>query len=162
MARSKQTELERQALLLDNQLCFPLYAAANLVQRMFRPLLAPLGLTYVQYLVMLVLWERGEAYVGELKKCLHLDIGTMTPLLKRMEKAGLITRTRDPDDERRVIVAPTPHGHALRAKAAQAPLMLLGELETPIEEIIALRDMTSALVTRMARKFERMEGQAHG
>ncbi len=104
-------------LRLDNQVCFPLYAATNLLQRLYRPLLAPLGLTYSQYLVMLILWERAPVTVGEIGSCLHLDNGTLTPLLKRMERGGFITRNRDPRDERRVLVAPTPHGRELRAQA---------------------------------------------
>ncbi|PWW31736.1 MarR family winged helix-turn-helix transcriptional regulator [Chromohalobacter israelensis] len=96
-------------LRLDRQICFPLYAATNLMQRLYRPLLTPLGLTYSQYLVLLVLWERESATVGELRDCLHLDAGTITPLLKRMERGGLVTRSRDRQDERRVIIALTPH-----------------------------------------------------
>jgi DNA-binding MarR family transcriptional regulator len=160
MAKRRETEEEHQALLLDNQLCFPLYAAANLVQRIYRPLLAPLGLTYAQYLVMLLLWEHGQAYVGELRKCLHLDIGTVTPLLKRMEQAGFVTRTRDAADERRVIIALTPHGKRLRARAAAIPRALMRDLDIPLREIFALRDKTQALVTRMAHDLEEAKERA--
>src|SRR6516164_10896067 len=97
-------DAEFDPLRLDHQLCFPLYAATNLLQRLYRPLLAPLGLTYSQYLVMMALWERSPATVSELRARLHLDNGTVTPLLKRMEQGGFITRRRDPDDERRVII----------------------------------------------------------
>ena len=97
-------------LRLDHQVCFPLYAATNLMQRLYRPLLEPLGLTYAQYLVMLLLWAQAPMSVGKLRACLHLDIGTLSPLLKRMERSGLITRRRDADDERRVLVALTPLG----------------------------------------------------
>ena len=87
-------------LLLDRQICFPLYAATNLLNRRYGPVLRPLGLTYPQYLVMLVLWEEEPQTVGGLGTRLYLDSGTLTPLLKRMEAAGHVTRSRDPDDER--------------------------------------------------------------
>ena len=91
-------------LLLDRQVCFPLYAATNLLNRLYGPVLKPLGLTYPQYLVMLVLWEEEPQTVGSLGARLYLDSGTLTPLLKRMEAAGLVSRTRDADDERRVLI----------------------------------------------------------
>ena len=89
-------------LCLDAQLCFPLYAATNLLGRAYRPLLEPLGLTYSQYLVMLALWQAAPVHVGDLARRLHLESGTITPLLQRMEKLGFLTRTRDTDDERQV------------------------------------------------------------
>jgi DNA-binding MarR family transcriptional regulator len=100
---------------LDQQLCFALYSASGLMTKVYRPLLEPLGLTYPQYLVMLALWERAPSMVGELGTALGLDSATLTPLLKRMEAGGLITRRRDPADERRVLVEPTAKGEALRA-----------------------------------------------
>ncbi|TPM30141.1 MarR family transcriptional regulator [Mesorhizobium sp. B2-3-4] len=99
---------------LDQQLCFALYSASGLMTRVYRPLLAPLGLTYPQYLVMLALWERAPSIVGDLGEALGLDSATLTPLLKRMEAGGLVTRRRDPADERRVLVEPTAKGQALR------------------------------------------------
>lgn len=111
-------------LSLDNQLCFPLYAASNLLGRVYRPLLAPLGLTYSQYLVMLVLWKEGPVHVGTLARRLYIDSGTMTPMLKRMQKLGLLTRTRDGTDERCVVVHLTPEGEALRTRAAEVPAAL--------------------------------------
>ena len=115
-------------LCLDSQLCFPLYAATNLLGRMYRPLLDPLGLTYSQYLVMLVLWEEGPIHVGGLARRLHIDSGTMTPMLKRMEKLGLLTQTRDRADERHVMVHLTPDGVALRTRAAEVPVALSGRI----------------------------------
>lgn len=94
-------------LRLDQQVCFPLYAATNLLQRLYKPLLEPLGLTYAQYLVVLVLSAQAPISVGELGACLHLDIGTLSPLLKRMERAGCIKRRRDADDKRRVLLTLT-------------------------------------------------------
>ncbi|MBZ9559286.1 MULTISPECIES: MarR family transcriptional regulator [unclassified Modicisalibacter] len=142
-------------LRLANQVCFPLYAATNLLQRLYRPLLEPLGLTYSQYLVMLMLWEREPVTVGDIGACLHLDNGTLTPLLKRMERGGFITRRRDPRDERRVLIAPTPHGKALRAQAAKIPEELARRLELAPDEIRTLRSSVVSLVDRLADDITR-------
>ncbi|OBA57277.1 hypothetical protein A5647_24570 [Mycobacterium sp. 1100029.7] len=98
--------------------CFALHAASRAVTAAYRPLLTPLGLTYPQFLVLSALWERDDRTVGELVELLQLDYGTMTPLLKRLEKRGLVRRTRSPDDERSVIVGLTDEGHGLRVRAA--------------------------------------------
>jgi len=140
----------RDPLRLDRQVCFPLYAAANLIQRLYRPLLAPLGLTYSRYLVMLALWERAPLSVGELCACLHLDVGTLSPLLKRMEQAGLVTRARDRHDDRKVIVAPTPHGRALRQDALVVPRTLAKQIGMRAQEAERLRLQTQALVAKLA------------
>lgn len=140
------TPADGNRLRLDHQLCFPLYAATNLVQRHYRPLLAQIGLTYSQYLVMLVLWERGTVHVGALRDCLHLDTGTVTPLLKRMEAAGLLTRTRDAGDERRVLVALTGHGDALRVPAAAIPARLAAQVGLPLDDLAQLHTLTTRLV----------------
>lgn len=105
------------SLQLDGQLCFALYSTSLALTRQYKPLLEPLGLTYPQYLALLVLWERDALSVNELGQRLFLDSGTLTPLLKRMEAAGWLTRTRAVDDERRVIVALTPAAQALRKQA---------------------------------------------
>lgn len=112
-------------LRLDQQLCFPLYAASNLMTRLYRPLLDELGLTYPQYLAMLVLWEATPCTVSALGERLLLDSGTLTPLLKRLESAGLVCRTRDVADERRVLVSLTENGLALRAHADGVPHRLV-------------------------------------
>ena len=140
----------RDPLRLDRQVCFPLYAAANLIQRLYRPLLAPLGLTYSRYLVLLALWEREPASVGALCACLHLDVGTLSPLLKRMEQAGLVSRARDRNDDRRVIVALTPHGRALREDALAVPRTLAKQIGLRPQEAERLRDQTQALVAKLA------------
>ncbi len=108
-------------LLLSRQLCFALHSTTLALGRAYQKVLAPLGLTYTQYLAMLVLWERGRLSVKELGEALILDSGTLTPLLKRMEQAGLVRRARDPRDERRVLVEATPEGLALRARAIGVP-----------------------------------------
>jgi DNA-binding MarR family transcriptional regulator len=143
---------ENDPLRLDRQVCFPLYAASNLLTRLYRPVLAELGLTYPQYLVMLVLWERSPQSVGSLGAKLHLDSGTLTPLLKRMEAAGLVTRQRDPDDERRVIIALTDPGRALRAQASMVPETLARELALSESDLTALRDAVQNVVAALSRE----------
>ncbi|MDQ0713951.1 MarR family winged helix-turn-helix transcriptional regulator [Streptomyces luteogriseus] len=113
------------SLLLDEQLCFALYAAQRAVTAAYRPLLDELGLTYPQYLVLLVLWERGETTVKELAAALRLDYGTVSPLLKRLEVAGLVRRERSARDERSVLVAVTGRGEELRERAGRVPGALL-------------------------------------
>lgn len=116
---------EGASLLLDEQLCFALYAAQRAVTAAYRPLLDDLGLTYPQYLVLLVLWERGETTVKELAAALRLDYGTVSPLLKRLEAAGLVRRERSARDERSVLVAVTGRGEELRERATCVPGALL-------------------------------------
>jgi DNA-binding MarR family transcriptional regulator len=137
---------EEDALALDRQICFPLYAASNLLTRLYRPVLADIGLTYPQYLVMLVLWGQAPQTVGSLGDRLHLDSGTLTPLLKRLQLAGLITRTRDVADERRVLIDLTTAGKALRKPASKVPATLATELHLDAEEIEVLRNSVMALV----------------
>lgn len=134
---------------LDRQVCFPLYAASNLLNRLYRPILGDLGLTYPQYLVMLVLWKHTPQTVGSLGDMLHLDSGTLTPLLQRMEKAGLISRTRDATDERRVLIDMTPNGRDLKSAAARVPEMLGAGLDIDAESIIELRGRVRALVAAL-------------
>jgi DNA-binding MarR family transcriptional regulator len=110
-----------EALKLDNQLCFPLYAAARKIVGAYTPYLKPLGLTYTQYITFMVLWEKDGLTVGEIGSRLHLDNGTLTPMLKKLEKQGYVDRRRDPDDERRVVVYLTDSGRALKAKLADVP-----------------------------------------
>lgn len=136
-------------LRLDNQLCFALYAASGLVTRAYRPLLEPLGLTYPQYLVMLALWEDAPRTVKALGQTLDLDSGTLTPLLKRLEAAGFVTRTRDAQDERRVQIALTDAGLALRDKAAEVPAALACQLNLPLDQIVDLRATLQDLARRM-------------
>jgi MarR family transcriptional regulator, organic hydroperoxide resistance regulator len=137
---------EEQALKLEAQLCFPLYAASNLLTRLYRPLLEKLGLTYPQYLVMLVLWERRSANVGELSAALHLDSGTLTPLLKRLEANGLVRRERSAEDERRVEVSLTREGEALKKRALEVPGALACRVGLGNERFIGLRAELRALM----------------
>ena len=107
---------EYEQLLLRNQLCFPMYACGRKIVGRYTPYLSPLGLTYTQYVVLMVLWEYETVNVGQLGSILHLDAGTLTPLLKRLEKAGYVTRKRSTEDERVTIISITPEGDALKEK----------------------------------------------
>jgi DNA-binding MarR family transcriptional regulator len=142
-----------QALRLDNQICFAVYSAAHAFNRVYKPLLDRLGLTYPQYLVMLVLWERDNVPLKDIGERLFLDSGTLTPLLKRLEVADLIKRTRSTEDERQVLIELTREGHALREKAKAVPQSILaasacsvGELVAMKNEIVALRDRLNAVL----------------
>ena len=125
-------------LKLENQICFPLYAAARKVTGGYTPFLKPLGLTYTQYLVMMVLWEHKSVTVGELGKKLFLDSGTLTPVVKKMEANGLVTRTRNDEDERVVDVAITDAGEALREQAEAIPEALACRMPLAPEEALEL------------------------
>ncbi|MCR5527701.1 MAG: MarR family transcriptional regulator [Saccharofermentans sp.] len=113
-----------EQLLLKNQLCFPLYACGRKIVGAYTPYLKPLGLTYTQYIVLMVLWEHRSVNVGQLGATLLLDAGTLTPLLKRMEQAGLVTRARSAEDERVTIVTITKKGEALKEKCKDIPLAM--------------------------------------
>jgi DNA-binding MarR family transcriptional regulator len=134
-------------LMLDNQICFAVYSTAHAFNRVYKPLLDKLRLTYPQYLVMLALWERDGVPVKDIGERLILDSGTLTPLLKRLEAAGLVKRTRSTEDERQVLIALTPQGQALKEKARAVPQGVLaasacslGELSAMKKDLVALRD----------------------
>ena len=118
---------EYEQLLLKNQLCFPLYACGRKIVAAYTPYLKPLGLTYTQYVVFMVLWEKESVNVGQLGKQLHLDAGTLTPLLKHLEKEGYITRVRSKEDERVTLISITDKGNALKEKCKDIPLKLASE-----------------------------------
>lgn len=136
-------------LLLDQQLCFALYAASRSVTSLYRPLLEPLGLTYPQYLVMLVLWEQDGLTVRELGQRLQLDSGTLTPLLKRLQAAALVTRQRRQEDEREVDIRLTAAGFALREKASGIPQCLAQCMQLPLEQMQTLRDELKRLTRQI-------------
>lgn len=137
-------------LALDRQLCLPLYAASRAVTRRYTDLLGEVGLTYPQYLCLLALWEAdGPLGVSELGMRLHLDSGTLTPLLKRMEAAGLVTRDRDRADERRVLVAVTDAGWALRARVADVPARLVEGLGMSEDDGRTLRMLLDRLISEL-------------
>ena len=125
-------------LALDQQLCFALYASSLAMTKLYKPLLEPLGLTYPQYLVMLVLWERDGITVSDVGARLTLDSGTLTPLLKRLQAGGLLARTRDTEDERRVLVKLTAAGCALKSRAMKVPPQVACAAACPLDELAAL------------------------
>ncbi len=134
---------------LDDQLCFALYAASRAVTQAYAPLLAPLGITYPQYLVLLVLWEEEAASVKRLGLRLQLDSGTLTPVLKRMEAQGLVVRRRDPEDERVVLVSLTAAGKGLRKGARAIQEQLLCRLDGKWKELARLRDELRRLTSHV-------------
>lgn len=129
-----------QALKLDNQLCFALYSTSLAMTKVYKPLLAKLGMTYPQYLVMLVLWENDGLMVSTIGERLYLDSGTLTPLLKRLEAAGLITRQRDAADERRVRTQLTAAGSAMKAEAASIPACIAAHTESDLQGLLSLNN----------------------
>lgn len=136
-------------LLLDQQLCFALYAASRSVTGLYRPLLEPLGLTYPQYLVMLVLWEQDGLTVRELGQRLLLDSGTLTPLLKRLQAAGLVDRQRRVEDEREVDIRLTAAGLALREQASAVPQCMAQRLQLSTAQMQTLRDELKRLTRQL-------------
>lgn len=129
-----------EQLLLDNQVCFALHSTSLLLTKVYKPLLQRLGLTYPQYLAMLVLWERDELTVGEISQRLLTDPGSLTPLLKRLAAEGLLTRTRSREDERVVIVKLTEQGHKLREQAKDIPQCILGASGRSVEQLRQLQE----------------------
>ncbi|UUU22748.1 MarR family winged helix-turn-helix transcriptional regulator [Streptomyces sp. DSM 40750] len=149
---TNQADAQRHgSLLLDEQLCFALYAAQRAVTAAYRPLLDELGLTYPQYLVMLCLWESGETTVKDLAGALRLDYGTVSPLLKRLESAGLLRRERSPRDERSVSVTLTGRGEQLRDRAAAVPTALSAATGLHGPEVARLRAELWELTARATK-----------
>lgn len=126
-------------LKLENQLCFPLYACSREIVKRYKPYLDPLDLTYTQYIAMMVLWEKKQVTVSEMGQDLHLDSGTLTPLLKKMEQKGLVTRRRMEQDERSVCVSITEKGEELKEKAIHIPEKMYGCLNISPEEAGTLK-----------------------
>ncbi|MGW4499785.1 MarR family winged helix-turn-helix transcriptional regulator [Micromonospora sp. NPDC004336] len=142
-------------LVLRRQVCFALYAASRALTDVYRPVLDEFGLTYPQYLVLLVLWERDDApTVSELGAALRLDSGTLSPLLKRLEAAGLVVRTRSARDERRVEVGLTGDGRALRHRMCEVPLRVARATGLTEAELVALRDTLTRVTETIHRQKE--------
>ena len=139
-------------LRLDNQVCFALYSASLAMTKLYKPLLDQIGLTYPQYLVMLVLWEQDGVTVSELGERLFLDSGTLTPLLKRLEAQGQIARLRDVQDERRVRITLTTEGRALRDQAEAIPQCVLQSTQCSIAELTALTTELKQLRDRLSEQ----------
>lgn len=135
-----------EKLKLENQLCFPLYACAKEVVRRYTPLLEPLGLTYTQYIVMMVLWEHKSISVGDMGRRLFLDSGTLTPLLKKMERNGWLSRQRSKDDERVVIVSITDTGKALQEIVSEVPVKMAQCVKLESDEALQLYTLLNKML----------------
>lgn len=144
-----------EQLKLENQLCFPVYAASRLITREYQPYLDQLGITYPQYLVLMILWERDHISVNEIAKKLILNTNTITPLLKRMEQQELLKRKRSKDDERKVIVQLTQQGKQLQEQAAAIPEKLTHQLLNgglDVNDLIKLKDNLSSIIDLLSKK----------
>lgn len=147
------TRDEQWSMLLSDQVCFALYAASRALTSLYRPVLDELGLTYPQYLVLLVLWERGSVPVRELGAALHLDYGTLTPLLKRLEAHGIVRRERSASDERSVLITLTEQGTALQDRARSVPALAGNATameRAELDQLLALLRKLTANVTAAA------------
>lgn len=136
-------------LKLENQLCFSLYAASREVIKLYKPILDEYGLTYTQYVTMLVLWEKERLTVKEIGQQLHLDSGTLTPLLKKLEKLELIHKYRDPKDDRVVIIELTEAGHSLKEQMSDVPKRVFCQVEGTIDEVQVLKKMLDDLLNKL-------------
>ena len=148
-------DMAYEQLKLDNQLCFPVYAASRLITREYQPFLDKLGITYPQYLVLMILWEEDGMPVNDIAKKLILNTNTITPLLKRMENQGIIKRKRSRQDERKVIVQLTAKGRELQEEAALIPEKLAGRLvegELNVDDLIRMKEMLDSMIRSLSGK----------
>ena len=139
------------SIRLDNQLCFPLYACAKEIVRLYRKPLEKLGLTYTQYVVMMVFWEYGGMTEKELGRIVHLDSGTLAPLLKRLEKQGIVTRTRPEGNENKLYIALTEKGERLKEDALHVPKEMSGCIRLPDEDLIMLKSLLDRMMATMEK-----------
>ena len=135
-----------EQLKLENQLCFPFYSVSRLIIRKYQPYLDRLGITYPQYLVMLVLWEKDGQTVNKIAQTLFLQTNTITPLLKRLEAQGIVSKQRSVTDERKVLVKLTANGKKMKARAAEIPYQLLEDISFPKDELLPLRDLLLRMI----------------
>lgn len=155
MADKKVTKDRYESIRLKNQLCFPLYACSKEIIRQYRKPLEKLGLTYTQYVVMMVLWEDGGMTEGDLGKKVYLDSGTLAPLLKRMEKQGIINRVRPDDNERKLFISLTEKGEAMKEQALDVPKAMNGCIDLPEDELRELKRLLDKAVSGMSKDNEK-------
>jgi len=155
MTEARRRPSEADLLRLDNQVCFPLYATSRLVTRLYHPLLEPLGLTYPQYIVMMILWEDAPCPIGSVGERSLLNTNTLTPLLKRLEQMELIERRRSAKDERVVEIHLTEAGTALRDRCVAIPETLAGSLDYPVEKLIQLKAILDELSERLREVLQK-------
>lgn len=139
-------------LRLESQLCFPLYATSRLVTRLYQPLLEPLGLTYPQYIVLMILWEYAPCPVSQISERALLNTNTLTPLLKRLEQLGFIRRQRRASDERVVEISLSPAGTELKARCACVPLEMMKKMSFPLEKAVALKTLLDEFLVDLRRQ----------
>ena len=150
--RKTQTKQPYECIQLENQLCFPLYACAKEVVRQYRKPLDPLNLTYTQYIVMMALWEYGTMTESELGKIVHLDSGTLAPLLKRLEKLGFIKRSRADNNERKLNITLTDKGETLKEQALSVPCQMEGCIPLSEQELSVLKKLLDKALIKMEEK----------
>ena len=155
MTDKKLTSDRYESIRLENQLCFPLYACSKEVIRQYREPLKKLGLTYTQYVVMMVLWEDGGMTEGDLGRKIHLDSGTLAPLLKRMEKQGMINRVRPDDNERKLFISLTEKGEAMKEQTLDVPKAMNGCIDLPGDELKELKRLLDKAVSGMSKDTEK-------
>jgi DNA-binding MarR family transcriptional regulator len=155
------TRDEQWSMLLSDQVCFALYAASRALTNLYRPVLDELGLTYPQYLVLLVLWERGSVPVGQLGAALHLDYGTLTPLLKRLEAHGIVRRERSASDERSVLITLTEQGAALQDRARSVPAFVGNATAMETAELDQIRDLLRKLTANVTAAADALSAKPH-
>ncbi|MEC1262425.1 MarR family transcriptional regulator [Bacillus swezeyi] len=143
---------EFEHMKLERQLCFLLYASSREMTKLYKPLLDELNITYPQYLALLLLWEHGELSVKKMGKLLYLDSGTLTPMLKRMEQGGLLTRERSPEDERSVVVKLSASGKSLQQKASRIPADMLKQTDLTDEELKDLKHSLHSLLASLTKE----------
>jgi len=148
---SEKPLTEEQSLLLENQVCFPLYSASNAVVRTYRPLLDALELTYSQYLVMMVLWESDGVSVKDIGARLHLDSGTLTPLLKRLEGKGFVVRGRSELDERVRVLKLSEQGRGLKERALAIPTEMKCKIQLDLDELILLKKLCEKVIVKLGQ-----------
>ena len=136
------------ALKIENQICFPLYACSKEIIRKYKPFLDEIDLTYTQYSTMMILWDKKELNVRELGKCLYLDSGTLTPLLKKLEAKGLVVRQRSKEDERNLIVTITEAGENLKEQAVKIPVQIAQCVDLELEEAVMLHKILYKILNR--------------
>ncbi|MGH4138056.1 MarR family winged helix-turn-helix transcriptional regulator [Clostridium sp.] len=142
-----------ESLKLDNQLCFALYACSREITKLYKPVLDKLGITYTQYISLLVLWEKDNITVKEMGKKLHLDSGTLTPLLKKLENINLVKRTRDTADERNVYITLTPEGIELKKMAIEIPSKILCSTGLTLQSAKLLKDNINSLLLSLTSSY---------
>ena len=135
-----------EQLKLENQLCFPLYSVSRLITRKYQPYLEKIGITYPQYLVLLVLWEEDHLTVNKIAQKLYLQTNTITPLLKRLEIQGVLSREKSTEDERKVVISLTEKGNEMKNRAAEIPFKLREGIDLPDEELISLRNTLNQMI----------------